>query len=342
MSKVSSWLGSDNAQTVQSQATAAQKKASNLYGQYGEPQIQQNWAISQAMVPWLSALSTGNYANSGSGGVSTSNANTAPDVVQQAAANGGIIKYDPATGNWSVHKGGADAGTWGQYNPQTGTIGWTTYKNPASIATFSGLETWTPQSNAGVNLGEVPQFMRVDVNNPYTPQELAGQQTLTDIGLSGYRNRLNDQLSTQMAQRGLSGSSAAITGSMGVEDAYQRSRATEQAKLSENLYNARQNARTEAAKNFYNVLAQITGDTGASNWASILSGQGQIAQGQANQAQAGYQSNISALGSVLGSLFTGGLGGGSGGVSSGTTPYDATPTGNTGGIDWGYGNAVND
>jgi hypothetical protein len=122
--------------------------------------------------------------------------------------------------------------------------------------------------------GNLPDWMRVDVNNPYTPQELAGQQTLTDLGLSGYRSNMADVLSSSMARRGLSDSSAAITGGAGVEDAYQRARATEQAKLSQNLFTARQNARSEAAKNFYDVLGQITGESESMDWVRALSGQG--------------------------------------------------------------------
>lgn len=305
MSWLSSALGSDAAQAQQAKATAIQKQATSLYGQYGQPQIQQNWAISQAMVPWLSALSTGNYANSGGGATgTTSAANAAPSALTALAGNGqGVIKYDPTLGTWYVHQSGDPRGKWGTYNQQTGGITWQTFKNPGNMALMEGLGSYSPSQ--GVNLGEVPQFMRVDVNNPYTPQELAGQQTLTDLGLSGYRGNLADVLSSSMARRGLSDSSAAITGSAGVEDAYQRQRSVEQAKLSQNLYTARQNARTEAAKNFYGVLAQITSDSGASNWASILSGQGQVAQGQANAAQSAYGENVAMLGKVLATVVAG-------------------------------------
>jgi hypothetical protein len=204
----------------------------------------QNWSITNSMVPWLSALTTGNYGASG------------------------------------------------------GTAG-------------------------------VPQFMRVDVNNPYTPQELAGQQTLSNLGLSGWQRNIEDKMQGQQARMGVSDSSHAWATSAGSEDAYQRARAEEQARLSGNLYTARQSARTEAAKNFYNLLESITGTN-----------QYNQAQGMADRAQRGYSQYTEQLAKVLGSIFGGSLGGGSGGgaggVSGGTTPYDATPTGNTGGIDWGF------
>ena len=310
MSWVSSALGSDAAQTAQAKANAPGKVVAGMYSQYGVPSINRNVAIQQGMVPWLQELARPSgqaVGQASAGGVPTwggpSAVSPPPAVAQFASQHPGKIVYDQATGGWKYRVAGDPLSTSWKYDWKTGTMKKIVYKNPASWGGAEYEQAWSPETGAGLNLGTLPAFMNIDVNQPFTPQELASRQSLTDIGLSGYRGRLADQLATTMAQRGLSGSSAAITGTMGVEDAYERARTEEQAKLSEALYAARQSARTEAAKNFYSVLAQIQAPTGAEDWSRILTGQGDQLQGQANQAQGGYVSNVNALEQTLAAIF---------------------------------------